>query len=171
MIVFQPGQICSSATATPLGSPISPRCANSRLERWGLEEDTAAPNGIASAGKRIKVEPHDALALASISSQLAAAPFHPLPARPYLSSHRRANPSSNQTHKNSFIINQLSQELWQTRKAISTAQEHEARIQRELKEITGTTAVSHSETNEFYQEPGKSATNDRLACQVLNFIG
>ena len=52
-------------------------------------------------------------------------------------------------------INNLSRELWETRKEISTAKERERRLQKEIEKLTGS-KMSKLEENEFLQERSES---------------
>jgi hypothetical protein len=115
------------------------------------------PGQIMSPTRHIKVEaPDESLALAN-SACHSSPPRSRLP--PSVSSppfsHRRNYPSSTQHYGKASKINNLSRELWETRKEISTAKERERRLQKEIEKLTGS-KMSKLEENEFLQERSES---------------
>lgn len=157
VVTLQPGQILSSPLA-PVASPTSVHDENPTGTRLhGLLTDVPArpePGQIVSPKRHIKVEaPDDSFALAN-SSWHSSPPRSRLPPRvsPPPFSHRRHYPSSTMQHYGKTSkINNLSRELWKTRKEISTAKAREHRLQNEIEKLTGS-KMPKPEENESLQQ-------------------
>ncbi|KIM81134.1 hypothetical protein PILCRDRAFT_502530 [Piloderma croceum F 1598] len=160
VVTLQPGQILPSPLS-PVASPTSFHGENSATTRFhGLSTDAAAPperGQIVSPKRHIKVEaPDESFALAN-SSRHSSPPRSRLPpciSSPPFSHHRRNYPSSTRPYGKATKINNLSRELWKTRKEISTAKERERRLQKEIERLTGS-EMSKLEENESLQERGR----------------
>ena len=100
---------------------------------------------------------------------------HSSPPRPRLPP--RASPPpppfspSTKPYPKSFQINQLSQELWETRKEISTAKERERRLQKGIEKLTGS-EMSESVEKEPPKERSESAIfKSSLFVSSSDFVG